>query len=98
MNRQVFWLIGLIAVLAYVGVSSPGTAQRAPRFLFPGLAAAGAALVAFSFVIRWTACDLRIRYGAQGSPQGRHRRMSTGVTGRPVTRETTDAYMATWRR
>ena len=44
------WLALPAAVLVFVGASSPAIAQRAPRFLFPALAAAGAALVVVSFV------------------------------------------------
>lgn len=44
------WLALPGAVLVFVGASSPWVAQRAPRFLFPALAAAGGALVTFSFV------------------------------------------------
>jgi amino acid transporter len=37
-------------VLVFVGASTPWIAQRVPRFLFPAVAAAGAALVVFSLV------------------------------------------------
>lgn len=46
----VLWFALPTAVGVFVGASSPRAAQRAPRFLFPALAAAGAALVVFSFV------------------------------------------------
>jgi len=44
---------GLTVVLVFgifMGASSPWVAPRTPRFLFPTLAAAGAALIMFSFV------------------------------------------------
>ena len=37
-------------VLVFVGASTSWIAQRVPRFLFPAVAAAGAALVVFSLV------------------------------------------------
>lgn len=50
MAGRTLWLALPAAVLVFVGASSPWIAQRAPRFLFPGLAAAGAVLVVWSFV------------------------------------------------
>jgi len=50
MAERTLWLVLPAAVLVFVGASSPWIAQRAPRFLFPALAAAGAALVVWSFV------------------------------------------------
>ena len=50
MAGRFLWLALPAAVLVFVGASSPWIAQRAPRFLFPGLAAAGAMLVVLSFV------------------------------------------------
>jgi murein DD-endopeptidase MepM/ murein hydrolase activator NlpD len=44
------WFGLSMVVLVFAGASSPSVAQRAPRFLFPALAAAGGALVAASFV------------------------------------------------
>ena len=39
-----------VAVVVLAGASSPWVAQRAPRFFFPALAAAGGALVVVSLV------------------------------------------------
>jgi murein DD-endopeptidase MepM/ murein hydrolase activator NlpD len=39
-----------VAVALFVGASSPAIAQRTPRFLFPGLAIAGAALLVLSVI------------------------------------------------
>ncbi|MBI2527877.1 MAG: M23 family metallopeptidase [Candidatus Rokubacteria bacterium] len=50
MARRTLWLTLLATVLVLVGASSPWIAQRAPRFLFPALAAVGAVLVVWSFV------------------------------------------------
>ena len=50
MTGPVLWFALPVAVVVFVGASSPWVAQRAPRFLFPALAAAGAALVMVSFV------------------------------------------------
>ncbi len=50
MTGSVLWLALPVAVVVFVGASSPSIAQRAPRFLFPALAAAGAALVMVSSV------------------------------------------------
>ncbi len=47
---RTLWLALPAAVLVFVGASSPWVAQRTPRFLFPALAAVGAALAVFSFV------------------------------------------------
>jgi murein DD-endopeptidase MepM/ murein hydrolase activator NlpD len=47
---RILWFALPAGVGVFVGASSPWVAQRAPRFLFPALAAAGAALVAFSFL------------------------------------------------
>jgi murein DD-endopeptidase MepM/ murein hydrolase activator NlpD len=50
-KRQVRSWLGLpIAVLVVVGAHTPWIAQRVPGMLFPVAAAAGAALVAFSFL------------------------------------------------
>jgi murein DD-endopeptidase MepM/ murein hydrolase activator NlpD len=49
-NGRGLWPVLLMAVVVYVGTSSPWAAQWAPRFLFPALAAAGAVLVVSSFV------------------------------------------------
>ena len=50
MAGRFLWLALPAAALVFLGAFSPWTAQRAPRFLFPGLAAAGAMLVVLSFV------------------------------------------------
>jgi hypothetical protein len=50
MTGPALWLALPVAVVVFVGASSPWVAQRAPRFLFPALAAGGAALVVVSFV------------------------------------------------
>jgi murein DD-endopeptidase MepM/ murein hydrolase activator NlpD len=50
MTGRVLWFALPTAVVVFLGASSPWVAQRTPRFLFPALAAAGAALVVFSFV------------------------------------------------
>lgn len=47
---RALWLALPAAVVVYVGAFWPWAAQRAPRFFFPALAAAGAALVVLSFV------------------------------------------------
>jgi murein DD-endopeptidase MepM/ murein hydrolase activator NlpD len=47
---RVLWFALPTVVLTFAGASSPWVAQRAPRFLFPALAAVGGALVVFSFV------------------------------------------------
>ena len=47
---RTLWFALPAAALVYVGASSPWIAQRAPRFLFPLVGAAGAALVVVSFV------------------------------------------------
>jgi len=47
---RVLWFTLPTVVLTFAGASSPWVAQRAPRFLFPAVAAAGAALIVFSFV------------------------------------------------
>jgi len=44
------WLVLPVAVALFVGASSPAIAQRTPRFLFPGLAIAGAALLVLSVI------------------------------------------------
>jgi hypothetical protein len=44
------WLVLPVAVALFVGASSPAIAQRTPRFLFPGLAIAGAALLVLSLI------------------------------------------------
>jgi murein DD-endopeptidase MepM/ murein hydrolase activator NlpD len=47
------WMLSLglpAAVLVFAGASSPFVSQRVPRFVFPALAAVGAAAVLFSFV------------------------------------------------
>jgi murein DD-endopeptidase MepM/ murein hydrolase activator NlpD len=44
------WLALPVAVAVLVGASSPAIAQRTPRFLFPALAIAGAALLVLSVV------------------------------------------------
>jgi murein DD-endopeptidase MepM/ murein hydrolase activator NlpD len=46
----VLWLVLPLAVAIQAGASSPWIAQRAPRFFFPALAAAGGALVVVSLV------------------------------------------------
>jgi NADH:ubiquinone oxidoreductase subunit 6 (subunit J) len=52
------------AVLVFAGASSPWISQRAPRFLFPALAAVGALLVLFSFASSLVQC--RRRYHREG--------------------------------
>ena len=47
---RIWWLALPAAIGVFVGASSPWVAQRTPRFIFPALAAAGAALIVFSFV------------------------------------------------
>ena len=47
---RTLWLALPTGVLVFVGASTPWIAQRVPRFLFPAVAAAGAALVVFSLV------------------------------------------------
>jgi hypothetical protein len=42
------WLSLLLPVAVLLGASSPAIAQRSPRFLFPGLAVAGGALLVLS--------------------------------------------------
>ena len=44
------WLVLPVAVALFVGASSPAIAQRTPRFLFPGLAIVGAALLVLSVI------------------------------------------------
>ena len=44
------WLALPLAVVVLAGASSPGVAQRVPRFFFPTLAAAGGALAVVSLV------------------------------------------------
>ena len=44
------WLALPTGVVVFVGASTPWIAQRVPRFLFPAVGAAGAALVMLSFV------------------------------------------------
>jgi murein DD-endopeptidase MepM/ murein hydrolase activator NlpD len=48
MRRFPRWLVLPVAVALFMGASSPAIAQRTPRFLFPGLAIAGAALLVLS--------------------------------------------------
>jgi hypothetical protein len=50
MTGRVLRLALPMAAVAFLGASSPWVAQRVPRFLFPAVAAAGAALVMVSFV------------------------------------------------
>ena len=47
---RALWFALPTAILVFVSASTPWIAQRVPRFLFPALAAAGAALVMFLFV------------------------------------------------
>src|SRR2546428_7708466 len=49
-GRPILWFALPMAVVVFVGASTPWIAQRVPRFLFPAVAAAGAALVVFSLV------------------------------------------------
>jgi murein DD-endopeptidase MepM/ murein hydrolase activator NlpD len=44
------WLVLPVAVALFAGASSPAIAQRTPRFLFPGLAIAGAVLLVLSVI------------------------------------------------
>jgi len=44
------WLVLPVAAALFVGASSPAIAQRTPRFLFPGLAIAGGALLVLSAI------------------------------------------------
>lgn len=44
------WLVLPVAVALFVGASSPAIAQRTPRFLFPGLAIVGGALLVLSVI------------------------------------------------
>ena len=44
------WLALPLAAAVFVGASSPAIAQRTPRFLFPALAIAGAALLLLSVI------------------------------------------------
>jgi murein DD-endopeptidase MepM/ murein hydrolase activator NlpD len=44
------WLVLPAAVALFVGASSPAIAQRTPRFLFPGLAIVGGALLVLSVI------------------------------------------------
>jgi murein DD-endopeptidase MepM/ murein hydrolase activator NlpD len=48
MIRWLRWLSLLLPVAVLLGASSPAIAQRSPRFLFPGLAVAGGALLVLS--------------------------------------------------
>ena len=48
--RVTGWLALPVAVAVLVGASSPGIAQRTPRFLFPALAIIGAALLVLSLI------------------------------------------------
>ena len=50
MTRWPRWLALPVAVALFVGASSPAIAQRTPRFLFPALAIAGAALLVLSAI------------------------------------------------
>lgn len=50
MAGRILWLALALAVVVFVGASSPSIAQRAPRVLFPTLAAAGAVLLVLSLV------------------------------------------------
>lgn len=50
MRELIRWVALPVVVVVFVGASWPRVAQWAPRFLFPALAAAGAAFVAVSFV------------------------------------------------
>ena len=50
MRRWPRWLVLPVAVALFVGASSPAVAQWTPRFLFPGLAIAGAALLVLSAI------------------------------------------------
>jgi murein DD-endopeptidase MepM/ murein hydrolase activator NlpD len=66
MSGLILWFA--LPVVVFVGASSPWVAQRAPRFLFPALAAVGAALVVVSlvnalvqFVRRWRG-EGRVRF------------------------------------
>jgi murein DD-endopeptidase MepM/ murein hydrolase activator NlpD len=62
------WLALPAGVVVLVGASTPWIAQRVPRFLFPAVAAAGAALVAFSLVnslvrfVRGLRAEARFRF------------------------------------
>jgi murein DD-endopeptidase MepM/ murein hydrolase activator NlpD len=49
MQGRTLWLALPIMVVVFLGASTPQIAQRAPRFLFPALATAGAALIVWSF-------------------------------------------------
>jgi hypothetical protein len=49
MQGRTLWLALPIMVVVFLGASTPRIAQRAPRFLFPALATAGAALIVWSF-------------------------------------------------
>jgi len=48
--RQILWFVSPTVVLVFAGASTPWIAQRVPRFTFPTVAAAGAALIVLSFV------------------------------------------------
>jgi Peptidase family M23 len=59
MTRRIVRLGLPLAVLVVVGAHTPSLAQWVPRFTFPSLAAAGAALIVFSFVnslVRFVRC------------------------------------------
>jgi murein DD-endopeptidase MepM/ murein hydrolase activator NlpD len=47
---RALWVALATGVVVFMGASTPWIAQRVPRFLFPALAAAGAALVVSSFL------------------------------------------------
>jgi murein DD-endopeptidase MepM/ murein hydrolase activator NlpD len=47
---RALWLVLPVALLVFMGASSPEISQRVPRFVFPFLAVVGAALLVFSFV------------------------------------------------
>ena len=49
-SSRVLWFALPMVVLVFAGASSPSISQRVPRFLFPALAVAGAALLFVSFV------------------------------------------------
>src|SRR2546425_8711148 len=74
-GRPILWFALPMAVLVFVGASTPWIAQRVPRFLFPALAAAGAVLVVFLFV------DSLVQFVRRHRGEGRLRFFAVAVNG-----------------
>jgi hypothetical protein len=72
MTGRILWLALPAAGAVFFGASSPWIAHRVPRFLFPALAAAGAALVVVSLA-------MSLRRFIRAYPAGRRNRLLTVI-------------------